>query len=134
MDQYRRSDSQQLSPAWEKARKDLRAERMDSLRITLAAGGLLALVFLAGQLTVWRLLIDGGQFATAGPALAFFYLITAMHGLHLLGGLFFWGRTTAQAMNGAKAADIATGVNLCAIYWHYLLIVWVVMFGLLLIT
>ena len=107
---------------------------MESLRITLTAGGLLALVFLAGQLTVWRHLIDGGQFATSGPALAFFYLITAMHGLHLLGGLFFWGRTTAQTMNGAKAEDVATGVNLCAIYWHYLLIVWVVMFGLLLIT
>lgn len=122
------------SIAWQKARGDLRVGRMDKLRITLTASGLLALVFLAGQVTVWRVLIGSGQFATVGPALAFFYLITAMHGLHLLGGLFFWWRTTARVLNGAKAEEVATGVNLCAIYWHYLLLVWVVMFGLLLIT
>lgn len=122
------------SIAWQKARGDLRAGRMDKLRITLTAGGLLALVFLAGQLTVWRQLIGSGQFAAVGPAIAFFYLITAMHGLHLLGGLFFWWRTTAKVLNGGKAEEIATGVNLCAVYWHYLLLVWIVMFGLLLIT
>jgi len=122
------------SIAWQKARGDLREGRMDKLRITLTAGGLLALVFLAGQVAVWRTLIGSGQFATVGPALAFFYLITAMHGLHLLGGLFFWWRTTARVLNGARAEEIATGVNLCAVYWHYLLLVWIVMFGLLLIT
>ncbi len=122
------------SIAWQRARGDLRSGRMDKLRITLTAGGLLALVFLAGQLTVWRTLMASGQFAPDGPALAFFYLITALHGLHMLGGLFFWGRTTAMVLNGAEPAEVATGVNVCAIYWHYLLIVWVVMFGLLLIT
>ena len=122
------------SIAWQRARSDLRQGRMDKLRITLTAGGLLALIFLAGQLSVWRDLIGSGQFAATGPAVAFFYLITALHGLHLLGGLFFWGRTTSRVLNGAKAEEIATGVNLCAIYWHYLLLVWVVMFGLLLIT
>lgn len=122
------------SVAWQMAQGDLRRGRTDRLRLAMIAGGGLAFVFLAGQLAVWRQLIVGGQFATASPANAFFYLITAMHGLHLLGGLFFWGRTSAKVMQGAAVADIETGVRLCAIYWHYLLIVWLVMFGLLLIT
>ncbi len=122
------------SIAWQVARGDLRHGRMDKLRVALIAGGVLAFAFLAGQLTVWRQLIADGYFAAASPANAFFYLITAMHGLHLLGGLLFWGRATAKVMRGAEAAEIGTGVNLCTVYWHYLLVIWIVMFGLLLIT
>lgn len=122
------------SLAWQRARDQARLERTDKLRATLIAGGVLAFGFLAGQVTVWRQLITDGHFATTSPANAFFYLITAMHGLHLLGGLMFWGRTAARVMQGAQAAEIGTSVRLCAVYWHYLLLVWVVMFALLLIT
>lgn len=122
------------SLAWQRARSDVRRERIADLRAALVAGGVLAFAFLAGQLTVWRALAAEGHFAAANPASAFFYLITAVHGLHLLGGLTFWGRTTTRVFKGAAAAEVATGVNLCAVYWHYLLLVWVLMFGLLLIT
>ena len=122
------------SIAWQTARADAARGRMDALRNALIAGGALAVIFLIGQLTVWRSLVASGEIATANPANAFFYLITAMHGLHLIGGLFFWGRTTAHVMQGAKAAEVATSVNLCAVYWHYLLLIWILMFGLLLIT
>ncbi|MFQ5562770.1 MAG: heme-copper oxidase subunit III [Parvularculaceae bacterium] len=122
------------SAAWQRARNQLRLERMDKARTALIAGGVLAFGFLAGQLTVWRQLMADGYFATASPANAFFYLITAVHGLHLLGGLIFWGRTAARVTHGANAAEVETGVKLCAVYWHYLLLVWVVIFGLLLIT
>lgn len=122
------------SLAWERARRDVRRENMARLRAALVAGGVLALVFLAGQLTVWRVLAAEGHFAADNPASAFFYLITAVHGLHLLGGLAFWSRTTTKVFEGAQATEVATGVNLCTVYWHYLLLVWVLMFALLLIT
>lgn len=122
------------SLAWQKARNEVRRARMADLRAALVAGGALAFAFLAGQLTVWRALAAEGHFAAANPASAFFYLITAVHGLHLIGGLAFWGRTTARVFEGAGPNEVATGVNLCAIYWHYLLLVWILMFGLLLIT
>jgi cytochrome c oxidase subunit 3 len=63
---------------------------------------------------------------------AFFHLITALHGLHLVGGLTVWGRTTARALSGDQAAA-AQSVELCAVYWHFLLLVWLAMFGLLLV-
>lgn len=119
--------------AWEAARRRLSGSA-DRLRAALFAGGIFAIAFLAGQLAVWRMLAAEGLYATASPAYAFFYLITAVHGLHLLGGLYFWGRATAMAIRGSEVQALSTSVRLCAVYWHYLLAVWIVMFVLLLIT
>jgi cytochrome c oxidase subunit 3 len=104
------------------------------LRAGLIAGGVLALVFLAGQLTVWRQLEEAGCGITATTMSAFFYLITALHGLHLAGGLAVWARTTGKVLGGSEAAEVVQSVDLCTLYWHFLLLVWVVMFGLLLLT
>jgi cytochrome c oxidase subunit 3 len=107
---------------------------MENLRAGLIAGGVLALVFVVGQLTVWRQLEDAGCGITATTMSAFFYLITALHGLHVLGGLAVWGRTTVKVLAGSEVAEVRQSVELCAIYWHFLLLVWIVMFGLLLLT
>ena len=97
--------------------------------------GFLAYSFLIGQLLVWYQLMSSGYYGTTNVANAFFYLFTALHGLHLIGGLYFWGRTTAKFLNkNSKAEDTKHSIELCAIYWHFLLAVWVVLFGLMLFT
>jgi cytochrome c oxidase subunit 3 len=122
------------SAAWEWARASADHGRMDSLRTGLVAGGVLAALFLAGQLTVWRQLEDAGCGLTATTMSAFFYLITALHGLHVLGGLTVWGRTTAKVFGGSGTAEVRQSVDLCAIYWHFLLLVWLAMFTLFLVN
>ena len=107
-----------------------RADR-DNVRRGLWASGLLTFGFLAGQLFVWKQLSDAGYFVAASAATAFFYLLTAVHGLHVLGGLVAWARASARAWRGADPASIRLGVELCATYWHYLLAVWVVLYALL---
>ena len=104
------------------------------VRMGLLAGGVLAFVFLAGQLLVWQQLVALGHFASANPANAFFYVFTALHGLHLLGGLVAWGRTSAKVRRGYAASEVRLSVELCAIYWHFLLVVWLVLFALMLFT
>ncbi|MEO8655488.1 MAG: cytochrome c oxidase subunit 3, partial [Ramlibacter sp.] len=64
-------------------------------------------------------------------ATAFFYLLTAVHGLHVLGGLVAWARASARVWRGSDPAGIRLGIELCATYWHYLLAVWVVLYALL---
>ena len=54
----------------------------------LATSGLLTAGFLAGQLFVWKQLNDAGYFVSTNAATAFFYLFTAVHGLHVLGALY----------------------------------------------
>lgn len=101
------------------------------LRRGLAAGGLLSLVFLAGQLVVWKQLDDAGFAAASSAAAAFFYMLTAVHGVHVLGGLVAWVRASRRAWRGAEPARVRLGVELCATYWHYLLAVWLVLYALL---
>jgi cytochrome c oxidase subunit 3 len=107
-----------------------RADR-DNLRRGLWASGVLTFGFLAGQLFVWKQLNDAGYFVSSSAATAFFYLLTAVHGLHVLGGLVAWARASARAWRGTDPARIRLGVELCATYWHYLLAVWVVLYALL---
>ena len=112
----------------------VRRAQTDHVRIGLIAGGLFALAFLSGQLWAWRELNASGYFL-GSPAAAFFYLLTAVHGLHLLGGLFVWGKTVVRMMPaGAEAIDVRSSVELCTVYWHYLLLVWLVLFAVLLST
>jgi cytochrome c oxidase subunit 3 len=101
----------------------------------LLLGGLLTLAFLAGQVYAWTVLQSSGHFRPSDPAIAFFYLLTAVHGLHLLGGLFVWGRTLWRIQRAQpEAIDVRLSVELCTVYWHYLLLVWLVLFGLLIST
>jgi cytochrome c oxidase subunit III len=101
----------------------------------LLVAGLLTLVFLGGQYFAWQQLEAAGFFSPRNPALAFFYLLTAVHGLHLLGGLFVWAKTMLRMRDREfELLDAKLSIELCAIYWHYLLIVWLVLFALLLST
>jgi cytochrome c oxidase subunit 3 len=95
------------------------------------AGGLTSIAFIAGQLLAWRQLSEAGFFLTQNPANEFFYLITALHGLHVLGGLWVWAKTVWKM---SVKRDVQMSVELCTVYWHYLLIVWIILFGLLLST
>jgi cytochrome c oxidase subunit 3 len=108
--------------------------RDQSVRIGLTLAGALTILFLLGQLFAWQDLYASGYTVSGNPANAFFYLLTAIHGAHLLGGLWVWGRSTMKAWTGADAAAVRLSVELCTIYWHFLLLVWAVLFGMLLST
>ncbi len=122
------------SIALERARSAGKKGQLRDLKIGLVATGVFTLAFLGGQLAAWQELSASGQFMVSGPASAFFYLLTAVHGLHVLGGLLVWGKTTGRLLGGAEIIDVRMSVDLCALYWHFLLLVWLVLFGLLLYT
>jgi len=95
--------------------------------------GFLAYSFLIGQLIVWYQLMNTGYYATSNVANAFFYLFTTIHGLHIIGGIYFWGKTTSKFIKRSlNKEDINNLIDICAVYWHFLLAVWLVLFGLML--
>jgi cytochrome c oxidase subunit 3 len=97
--------------------------------------GLLTTSFVIGQLVAWQQLQASGQFITSNPANAFFYFLTGAHAVHILGGMYVWARATGRVVLGkGDQPSIARSIELCAIYWHFLLLVWLVLFGLLLST
>lgn len=104
---------------------------MSELRMDLLAAGISALAFLSGQLLAWRQLTGEGYLLAANPANSFFYVLTGVHGLHLLGGLVALGRTTEKAWRETVTERLRLSVELCAIYWHFLLVVWLVFLSIL---
>jgi cytochrome c oxidase subunit 3 len=118
------------SIALQSARHAVKRALLQTLKFRLAAAGVFTLAFVAGQLVAWQQLMGTGQ-VISSPATAFFYLLTAVHGLHLLGGLWVWGRTMVRLAGGAELIVVRPSVELCAVYWHFLLLVWLVVFALL---
>jgi cytochrome c oxidase subunit 3 len=108
--------------------------KITAVRNNLTLGGLLAIGFLLGQYMAWDQLHAAGYYAALDAAAAFFYLLTALHGLHLLGGLLVWGRAAFKSWQHVEVARIKLSIELCTTYWHYLLLVWFVFFTLLLST
>lgn len=113
------------SAAWEAARRGPRELRW--VRLATMIGALLGVAFLFGQVWLWRDYQAAGYFASANPANAFFYLLTGLHGLHLAGGLMAVARVLAQLGHEGASRHALRNVGLCALYWHFLLLVWIVL-------
>jgi cytochrome c oxidase subunit 3 len=113
---------------------------VDTLRKYFTAAGILSVVFLLGQFWAWKMLDATGSYTAASPAYTFFVLLTGVHGLHLLGGLWVLVRASLRMWRGVERHDVATlsalqmSVQLCTTYWHFLLLVWAGLFWLLLST
>jgi cytochrome c oxidase subunit 3 len=105
--------------------------QIGNLRLALLTCALASVGFLAGQLLAWRDFAAQGYFATSNPAASFFYLLTAMHGLHIVGGLVALGRVNVRAWQGARSEGLVLSTELCAMYWHVLLVVWLALFSVL---
>ena len=108
-----------------------RRNQPDMVRLGLVTGGITAVAFLAGQLVAWRELSASGYLLDSNPANSFFYMITGMHGLHIVGGLVALARTTTGAWGKYGPDRLRLSVELCAMYWHFLLFVWLAVFVLL---
>lgn len=123
-----------LQWAWMTSRKGA----LDQAKRTMIIAGILTAGFLVGQYLAWSEMSANGFFARTNPSYAFFYLLTGLHGLHILGGLVAWIRATerlfAPADTPLHETRIKLGIELCAIYWHFLLAVWVLIFALMLST
>ena len=108
-----------------------RSDQRDLMRLGLMVGGLAAVIFLIGQLIAWRQLVADGYVLAGNPANSFFYLITGLHGLHIIGGLVALRRTAAGAWGRDRPERLRLNIELCAMYWHFLLVIWLAVFVLL---
>lgn len=110
-----------LHPAAQAARRG-NAARANAL---FAAAGVATLVFFAAQIWAWQVLLAQQVAPNANPMASFFYLLTAIHGLHVAGGMVGWWKAHAHAARDKRRAGGA--MALCARYWHFLLAVWIVL-------
>ncbi len=97
----------------------------------MIAAGAFTLAFIFGQVSAWEELNNAGFYLNSNPANSFFYVLTGLHGLHILGGLWVWTRSTFKVLSGIEIKAVRLSVELCAVYWHFLLLVWLIIFAIL---
>lgn len=106
-------------------------KNINGVVIGLAVTLLFSALFLIGQIAVWKQLYALGYFINTNPANSYFYLFTCVHGLHLLGGLFAFGRIILPFASSRSFESLSKGLSLCKTYWHFLFLIWILLFVLL---
>lgn len=109
----------------------LRQKQLNRAVAGVSAAVLFTLLFLLAQLQLWQQLSQMGFYIDSNPANSYFYLLTAVHGLHLIGGLTVLAWVIQKVWQSEDLGSLAAPLQLCATYWHFLLGVWLVLFALL---
>jgi cytochrome c oxidase subunit 3 len=116
------------------SRRAVRRNDIQSMARWLAVGLALGLAFLAGQLLAWRQLVNAGVYIPSTLQSGFFYILTALHGVHLLGGVIALGVVMLKAVKHKLTAFNYEPLKLCALYWHVMDALWIYLFALLLFS
>ena len=112
-----------------KITKDLKKNVKNFKKNLILVGGL-SYLFLFGQIFFWYQLMQDEKFVSTNTYFSSFYIFTALHGLHLLGGLFFWGKVCSKTLKLKEDEIISQSKSISALslYWTFLLIVWMIFF------
>ena len=113
-----------------KVNTNVKKKEMSKVKKNLIFVGALSYLFLFGQIIFWFKLMKNGNFVSTNTYFSSFYFFTALHGLHLLGGLFFWGRVTSRVLKlkNNEILDEEKNISALSLYWNFLLIVWITFF------
>jgi len=118
-----------------KISSDLKKNLTDKIKKNLIFVGVLSYLFLFLQLILWYQLMKTGNFVDTNTYFSSFYIFTALHGIHLLGGLFFWGKVCSRILklNEKEYVKEEKNINALALYWFFLFVVWIVFFAIMFI-
>ena len=112
-------------------RRALLGGRREACNKWLLATVVLGAAFLVGQYVVWQQLAAAGVYLATNPSSSFFYVLTASHAVHLLGGLAALAYLAVEAVRFRLGPAKRTVVEVTAIYWHFMDVLWVYIMGLL---
>ena len=107
------------------SRKALKARNRGAFNLWWTVATALGILFLVGQAYAWRELKEAGVFVSTNPASSFFYVLTASHALHLLGGVTALVYVDIQALRLQLGPAKRTAIDVTAIFWHFLDGLWV---------
>jgi len=113
-----------------KVTRDLKNKINLKIKKNIIIIGALSYLFLFGQLIFWVQLMKSGNYVSTNSYFSSFYIFTALHGIHLLGGLFFWGKVASRVLklDNNKIIDEEKNISALSLYWTFLLIVWIMFF------
>jgi cytochrome c oxidase subunit III len=114
----------------ERARKRLAQADVSGFRMMWFVTTVLGLAFLAGQLVAWRQLVAQGIYVATNQGSSFFYIFTAVHGMHLLGGICALIYVYRRNFESAKIS-LSLAAEVSSYYWHFMDGLWLFLLALL---
>jgi cytochrome c oxidase subunit 3 len=117
--------------ALEMARRALVAGLRSRFNAWWSAGAVLGVLFLFGQALAWQRLKDLGIYVATSPSSSFFYVLTASHALHLVGGVAALIYVAVQSLNPSLGPVRRNLIDISAIFWHFLDGLWLYLMVLL---
>jgi cytochrome c oxidase subunit 3 len=114
-----------LSLALVMAARAARAGQTSALDRMLGVSLLLAVAFLAAQISNWMRMAANSVPPDQSLLVWFFYLLTILHAAHVLFGLVPLILVAVRARAGRYTADNHETIHLVGMYWHFLLVTWV---------
>ncbi len=97
-------------------------------RIWLVGTALLGTTFLAGQIFEFTEFVHAGLTIRSSPFGSSFYMLTGFHGAHVAVGVLLLSMLVFFSLRGRYDPDQGMNVELVALYWHFVDIVWIVIF------
>ena len=116
------------------ARSAVRRNQLGLVKQWLAVSGILGFAFLAGQILVWQQLVQAGVYLSTTIHSSFFYVLTGVHALHLAGGMIGLIVVLQRTFTNRVTAANHESLGVFAVYWHFMDVVWVYCFLLLLLA
>jgi cytochrome c oxidase subunit III len=121
-----------LSVAMHLSLRAVRQNRFEALQRTLTVAFLLGLAFVVGQAENWRSMYGAAMASDARTLYAFtFYMLTGLHALHVIGGFVPLLVVLGKAKRREYSSSNHEGVKLCAQYWDYLGVIWLILLNVL---
>lgn len=120
---------------YEVAKKALLAGNQVKARKWFFITGVLGAIFIASQILAWFSLVNQGYYATGNPYAGLFYILTAVHAVHVIGGIISLGfiilKTQIQTNDAEELLKRQWFAVVVGWYWHFIGILWLVLFALL---
>jgi heme/copper-type cytochrome/quinol oxidase subunit 3 len=108
----------------------IQAGDMRRFRIWILATALMGSVFLSGQIYEFTVFLSEGANVTVSPFWSAFFLLTGFHGVHVAMGILMLVAAWASSLTGRLGPERAETVENLGLYWHFVDIVWILLFTL----
>lgn len=111
-----------------------RKDNQPTIRLMMVLTFILGVLFLIGQFYGWKDLVLERVYLVGNPSGSFVYVLTGLHGLHIISALVYVLIVLVAAQRGRIHAGTLARVEMCATYWHFLGGLWLYLFVFLLLT
>lgn len=115
--------------AYLSAKKD----NLETAKLAIGITTVLGIGFLIGQYLAWGEMVKGNIYLVGNPSGSFVYVISGLHGLHIVGGLVFLLIVLVSLYQLKIHSKNLLRIEMCATYWHFLGGLWLYLFVFLLV-